>query len=235
VRGLYAIVDLDSLAQRGLDPLRFAKSLVAARPAALQLRAKNERAENVIALLKALRPLCTDGGVPLVANDRPDVALIAGADMVHVGQTDASPALIRTLAPKLAFGVSTHTPEQLNRALTATPAYIAYGPVWATRSKVAADPPVGVAGFKQAARLIRLHANETNYDPPLVAIGGITLERVMDIAAYASAVAVISDLLPPPDLEGDYAYEHVRARAEQYKHALDDPARLARVSIADGA
>jgi thiamine-phosphate pyrophosphorylase len=235
VRGLYAIVDLDALRARGLEPIRFARALLVARPVALQLRAKNDAPEGVIELLRALKPFCSDANVPLVANDRPDHALLSGADMVHVGQTDASPSLVRALAPKMAFGVSTHTPEQLSKALRSTPAYIAYGPVWSTRSKLAADPAVGVAGLKQAARLLRIHAKETGASPPLVAIGGITLDRVMEISGYASAVAVISDLVPPTDLEGDSAYDYVRARAEHYTLALEDPARLDRLSIVDGA
>jgi thiamine-phosphate pyrophosphorylase len=233
VRGLYAIVDVDLLAKRGLEMLAFAEAVLAAKPAALQLRAKTATAEDTLALLRALRPLCSRAGVPLVANDRPDLALMAGADLVHIGQTDASPALVRTLAPKLAFGMSTHTPEELSRALRAMPAYIAFGPVWSTSSKALPDPVVGVAGLKQAARLVRHHARETGFEPPLVAIGGITLDRVMDVAGYASAVAVISDLIPPSDLEGAYAYDHVRARADQYMRALEDPTRLDRRSIAD--
>ena len=231
MRGLYAIVDLDTLARRGLEPLAFAAALIAARPAALQLRAKSQPPEEVLALLRALRPMCTEASVPLVANDRPDLALIAATDMLHIGQTDASPSLVRSIAPRLRFGVSTHTPEQISRALGVTPAYIAYGPVWATRSKGAPDPVVGVSGLKQAARLLRHHGKQTGLDVPLVAIGGITLERVVEIGAYASAVAVISDLVPPRELAGAAAYAHVRERAERYAEALCDDTRLDRPSL----
>src|SRR5512141_2329766 len=130
MRGLYAIVDLDVLAKRGdLDPIRFAAAILAARPCALQLRAKNATPEQTLALLRALKPLCNEARVPLVANDRFDLALVSGADMVHIGQEDASPSLVRAVAPKLALGISTHTPEQLNSALSSHPSYIAYGPV----------------------------------------------------------------------------------------------------------
>lgn len=226
MRGLYAIVDTGVLEKRGLDPLRFAEAVLSARPVALQLRAKAASPEAVIALLRALRPLCTRAGVPLVANDRPDLALVANADMVHVGQEDASPTLVRTLAPNLALGISTHTPEQLNHALRAIPAYVAFGPVWSTTSKALPDPVVGVGGLRQASQLVRHHGNMSGFEPPLVAIGGITLERVAEIASYASAIAVISDLVPPIDLDEASAYEYVRARAIQFKNALDDPTRL---------
>jgi thiamine-phosphate pyrophosphorylase len=231
LHGLYAIVDTDVLARRGLDPLRFAEAVLSAQPAALQLRAKAAETDAVIALLRALRPLCTRAGVPLVANDRPDLALLANADMVHVGQDDASPTLVRTLAPNLVIGISTHTPEQLNHALHAVPAYIAFGPVWSTTSKALPDPVVGVRGLKQAAQLVRHHERTTGFAPPLVAIGGITLERVAEIATYAAAVAVISDLVPPRDLDGASAYEYVRARAIHFNNALDDPTRLDRLSL----
>ena len=231
MRGLYAIVDLDALAARGLDPIAFAAAILPAYPAALQVRAKGESSEEALSVLKALRPMCSEAHVPLVANDRPDLALMAHADMVHVGQTDASPSLVRAVAPGLPFGISTHTPEQLNKALTVMPAYIAFGPVWPTSSKGAPDAVVEVAGLKQASKLVRHHTMETGLAVPLVAIGGITLERIPLISAYASAFAVISDLLPARDIEGTAAYDHVRERAEQYKEALGDPTRLDRVTL----
>ncbi len=235
MRGLYVIVDLDSLALRGLDPAAFTSAALAGGPCAVQLRAKSATPEITLAWLRALEPLCAAAGVPLVANDRPDLAVIAGADMVHVGQDDASPALVRTLAPNLPFGVSTHTPEQLNDALRVMPAYVAFGPVWSTSSKAAPDPVVGVAGLKQAARLLRHHARETGDAPPLVAIGGVTLDRIAEIASVASAAAAISDLVPPADLADDDAYEWVTVRARQYADAFVDPLRLSSPSLPDVA
>jgi thiamine-phosphate pyrophosphorylase len=231
LRGLYAIVDTGALEKRGLDPVTFAVAVLAARPAALQLRAKGASSEAVVALLRALRPLCTRAGVPLVVNDRADLALVANADMVHVGQEDASPSLARMLAPSLALGLSTHTPEQLNDALRAMPAYVAYGPVWSTASKELPDPVVGLSGLKQAARLLRHHEQASRLAVPLVAIGGITLERVAEVASYVSAVAVISDLVPPQDLDEASAYEYVHARALQLISAFEDRARVDRLSV----
>jgi len=232
MRGLYAIVDLDALERRGgLEPIRFAEAILAARPCALQLRAKHATPEQTLALLRALKPLCSAARVPLVANDRFDLALVSGADMVHLGQEDASPTLARSVAPKLSIGLSTHTPEQLNSALQAHPTYIAYGPVWSTTSKALPDAVVGVSGVKQASRLLRHQERESGFAPPLVAIGGVTLERVAELAPYVAAVAVISDLLPPTDLVGSDAYEHVTARARQFNFAFVDPVRLSSPSI----
>jgi thiamine-phosphate pyrophosphorylase len=232
MRGLYAIVDLDALERRGgLDPIRFAEAVLAGRPCALQLRAKNASPEQTLELLRTLRPLCNAARVPLVANDRFDLALVAGADMVHLGQEDASPSLVRAVAPKLSIGLSTHTPEQLNAALQAHPTYVAFGPVWPTSSKAAPDAVVGTNGMRQAARLLRHHARESGFAPSLVAIGGVTLERVAEIAGHVDAAAVISDLLPPSDLTGNDAYEHVTARARQFAFAFVDPVRLSSPSI----
>jgi thiamine-phosphate pyrophosphorylase len=206
MRGLYAIVDVAALSSRHMDPVAFAEAVLAAGPAALQLRAKELSSQETLALLRSLAPICHRARVPLVANDRPDLALLAGCDMVHVGQTDMPIERARRIAPGLGVGVSTHTLEQLEAALAARPAYVAYGPVFETASKVGADPVVGVEGVTAA------HARASAAGIPLVAIGGITLERARTLVGRVDAVAVIAGLLPavvrrgsPP--AGDWARE----------------------------
>src|SRR5579859_5956851 len=113
MRGLYAIADVGTLAARQLDPLAFAEAVLTVRPAAVQLRAKNAPARETLALLRALAPMCHRVGVPLVANDRADFALLAGCDLVHVGQEDMPVERVRRLAPGIGVGLSTHTLEQL--------------------------------------------------------------------------------------------------------------------------
>jgi thiamine-phosphate pyrophosphorylase len=212
MRGLYAIADVAALADRGLDVVAFARAVLVARPTALQLRAKDLPAREMLALLRALSPMCRNAGVPLVANDRVDVAALAGCDYVHIGQEDGPIEIAHRIAPSLRIGVSTHTPEQLLRALEHRPAYVAYGPVWPTSSKGNADPVVGLAGLRAAHAVARVSG------VPLVAIGGITLERAPDVAASSDAAAVIAALLP----EGaDYA--EVTARARRLHAALSRP------------
>jgi thiamine-phosphate pyrophosphorylase len=211
MRGLYVIVDVDVLERRGLDPVTFASATLGGKPCALQLRAKRASDTDTLALLRALRPLCSAAGVPLVANDRPDLAIVAGVDMVHVGQTDARPSLVHVVAPRLPFGISTHTPEELSDALAASPAYVAFGPVWATSTKAMPDPVVGLSGLKQAARL--------------VAIGGVTLDRVAEISGFVAAAAVIADLVPPADVELRRAYDWVSDRARAFGQAFREPMR----------
>ncbi len=190
MHGLYAIVDAGALDQRALNPLAFAEAVLSVFPAALQLRAKNVSARETLALLRELAPMCHRAGVQLVANDRPDLAILAGCDLVHVGQDDMSIERVRRIAPGLGVGISTHTLEQLDVALAAHPEYVAFGPVFPTTTKVNPDPVVGVAGL--SAAYLRTRAAGI----PLVAIGGITYERARSIIATTDAVAAIADLLP---------------------------------------
>jgi len=190
VRGLYAIVDTKLLASRGVDPVAFARAVLPARPAALQLRAKDHSAREMLALLRALGPLCRHAGVPLVANDRADLAALGCCEVVHIGQEDLPYELVHRIAPQLGVGISTHTAEQLTRAIASAPRYIAYGPIFETTTKSNPDPVVGLEGLRHASRMTRAAGI------PLVAIGGITLSRVQEVAALADACAVISDLFP---------------------------------------
>ncbi|MBK7583011.1 MAG: thiamine phosphate synthase [Myxococcales bacterium] len=210
MRGLYAIIDTDSLSARGLDVLDFSRAVIAARPAVVQLRGKSLGGRDTLALLRALVPACRDAGVRVFANDRPDLALLAGCDGVHVGQTDLDVSDVRTFAPTLAVGVSCHDMAELERALALAPDYVAFGPVFPTSSKQDPDPVVGLDGLGRAS--VRARARGV----PLVAIGGIELARAPAIAARAELGAVISALMP----EGDAALSTVTARAREFSRAL---------------
>ncbi|HEV8547513.1 MAG TPA: thiamine phosphate synthase, partial [Polyangiaceae bacterium] len=190
LRGLYPIVDVSTLERRGLPVLVFAERVLAARPPLVQLRAKDSNARDTLALLRALAPLCARSGALLFANDRPDLALLAEAPGVHVGQHDLPLAEVRRFAPALKVGVSTHTLAELDEALAGRPDYVAFGPVFATPSKVAHEPPVGIDGLALA------HERARRAGVPLVAIGGLELERASQVAAHCEAAAVIGALLP---------------------------------------
>lgn len=209
MKGLYAIVDTKLLAARKTDPIAYARALLEVRPAALQLRAKDLPARAILALLRVLGPMCRTAGVPLVANDRADLAALAGCEMVHIGQEDLPFELVHRIAPQLAVGISTHNPEQLARALAWRPRYVAYGPVFETVSKSNADPVVGLAGLREAANM----AGAVGI--PLVAIGGITLARAAELKPYANACAVIADLYLP-----DFTLKDVTERARAFHLAL---------------
>jgi thiamine-phosphate pyrophosphorylase len=193
-RGLYAILDTDFLSARALDPVDYAERIAAAHPAVLQLRAKTLGARDALALLRRIETCCRPLGIPVFMNDRPDLALLAGARGVHLGQSDLEPREARALGPDLLVGISTHRLEEVDRALLEQPAYVAFGPVFATGTKADTEPVVGLAALEEAARRCR------RARVPLVAIGGINLERARLVHPHADAAALISALLPSEGL-----------------------------------
>ena len=205
---LYAIVDADACARAGRAPLDAAAAFVAGGVRLLQVRAKALSGGELLRLVEAVAAIARPAGAAVVVNDRVDVAGAAGVG-VHVGQEDLPADLARRLlGPAALVGCSTHTPAQLDAALAAPVSYVAYGPIYATSSKAAPDPVVGLDGLRAAAR------RTAAAGLPLVAIGGITLDTAPAvIAAGASAVAVIGDLVnggEPPE-----------ARARRFVVALD--------------
>lgn len=162
----------------------------------LQLRCKPDHprygeARPQLALAERLRELAHARGVPLFVNDRPDVALAAGADGVHLGQNDLPPTWARRVAPGLRLGRSTHAPEQARAALAEAPAYFACGPVHATPTK-----PVRTAVGLRYVRAVAA----MNPPCPWYAIGGIDPHTVhAALAAGARRVAVVRAVLDAPD------------------------------------
>ena len=138
-------------------------------------------------------------------NDRADVAALAGADGVHVGQDDLGVEQARAVVGSAKWvGVSTHNAEQFQLAAKTSADYLAVGPIFATGSKENPDPVVGVEFVRQARAMT---------DKPIVAIGGITLERAAEVPkAGADSVAVISDILRA---------ENPGRRARQYIDLFD--------------
>ncbi len=188
---LYAILDTGLYRERPLGPA--IRQLAAGGAAILQLRMKAEADAVRFDLATQAVAAARAAGVPLIVNDRPDIARMAGADGVHVGQADLPAGEVRRLLGLEAIvGVSTHDLEQL-RAATAEPVdYVAFGPVFATTTKADAEPAVGIEGLRRAREVATL---------PLVAIGGVTRANAASvIAAGSDGIAVISDLLHETDL-----------------------------------
>ncbi|WP_437816947.1 thiamine phosphate synthase [Sorangium sp. So ce1078] len=228
MRGLYAIVDTDSLARRGLDPAAFAEAVLDARPGALQLRDKRGGAARTLSLLRAIQPLAARAGVPLFANDRADLAVLARCDGVHVGQDDLPVPAVHRLAQRagvaLRVGLSTHTPAQLEAALREQHLdYVAIGPIFATSSKERPDAVVGLEGLAA----LRAMVERARPGLPVVAIGGISLERAREVAPLCSAASIIAALLPEQGAPASRALEDVSARARALKEALAPAARAA--------
>ena len=186
---LYAILDPD-VANISLPQL--AEELAGAGVGLIQLRDKRSPARRVYAQAKELAGILAPRGVRFILNDRPDIAAIAGASGVHVGQEDLPVEEARKLCPSpLWVGVSTHNLEQLREAARTSADYIAVGPIFPTATKEHPDPVVGIE-FLRAARAVT--------PKPLVAIGGITLESAAEVyAAGADSLAVIRDLIAARD------------------------------------
>jgi thiamine-phosphate pyrophosphorylase len=184
LHGYYAILDLGPGATADA---RRAEQLLAARPCCLQMRGKQLSAAALREAAGLVGPLCRAAGVLFCVNDRVDVALAVGADLVHVGQEDLPLADVRRVAgDRLAVGVSTHNLAQARAAAAAGADYIGFGPIFATHSKAQADPVVGLDGLREVVRTV-------GGTVPVVAIGGIELDTAPLVAsAGACAAAVIS-------------------------------------------
>ena len=187
----YPIVDAGRL--HGRDPAFVVDSLARAGARLIQLRVKGLSDRRWLAMAGAALAAARASGAYLVVNDRADIARIAGADGLHVGQEDLTGTDARTVVgPGVLLGVSTHNLDQLAAAATEAVDYLAIGPVFPTRTKDNPDPVVGLEMVRRA------RAATTR---PLVAIGGITRANARSVVeAGADGVAVISDLLDAPDL-----------------------------------
>ena len=186
---VYPIVDVDICRLRGLDPLFVLDAFLGGGARFIQLRDKTARTGAFVALADAAVSRAHAAGAHLIVNDRADVARVSGADGVHVGQDDlAVEDVRRLLGPDAIVGLSTHDEAQIDRAVATSATYLAVGPIYSTQTK---DTGYGARGLD----LVRYAASRGG-ERPVVAIGGITLERAPDvIAAGAASVAVISDLL----------------------------------------
>jgi thiamine-phosphate pyrophosphorylase len=176
---LYAILDVDLAVRHDRTPLDLCDAWLEAGVRLIQLRAKSLSFGPMLALADQMAARTRAAGATLVINDRADVARLAGADGVHVGQGD----------------LGTHSEAQVRAAAGQPISYLAIGPVFETETKARPDPVVGLDGVRAAAAVGRAAGHA------IVAIGGITLERAgLVLAAGADAVAVASDLTAPDPL-----------------------------------
>lgn len=201
---------MDSAYLGGRDPAELARQLCDGGADLIQWRAKGVPAEEVRRVGERLLPLTRAAGVRLVINDHVDLARDLGAEVCHLGQEDFFEAGHRQVAElrkpgsRMEFGLSTHAPEQAQRAVAAGPDYIAIGPIFATPTKPG-RPPVTLEYVRWAAQNVTL---------PWFAIGGITLENLDEIlAAGATRICVVSAILRAPD---------VRAACREFRRRMGD-------------
>ena len=184
---LYAIAD----AAFG-DPTQLAEALFQGGARLIQIRNKKASARELLKQVERILALAP-ADAQILVNDRIDVALIADAAGVHLGQTDLAAAAARQiLGPCRIVGISSHNLEQALDADHLPVDYVAVGPIFPTTTKENADPVIGLE--RLAAVCKRIHK-------PVVAIGGIKLENVREVLnAGASSIAVIRDLLADQDV-----------------------------------
>jgi thiamine-phosphate pyrophosphorylase len=175
------------------DLLRFLDAVLGAGVDIVQLREKGLDAGQELALLEVFAAACRRHGRLLAVNDRADVALAAGADVLHLGQDDLPvPAARRILGPEPLIGRSSHSPAQAD-AVAAEPGvdYFCAGPLWATPTK----PGRPAAGLGLLA-----HVRQEKPERPWFAIGGISLDRLDDVlAAGATRVVVVRAITEADD------------------------------------
>ena len=186
---LYAIVDAGQAARHGWTVPDLAAAYFDGGARLVQLRAPGVASGMIDRWCDAVVARAARYGAAVIVNDRADVARLGGAAGVHLGQDDLPVEDVRAMLGQSGIvGLSTHTPEQVGDALARPVTYVAVGPVYATATKDTGRRPVGLELVHAAA--VRAAAT------PVVAIGGITLERAAEVmAAGAGAVAVIGDLL----------------------------------------
>jgi thiamine-phosphate pyrophosphorylase len=204
---LYVICDADVCERAGWSVTDYAAACLDGGATLLQLRAKRAASGWLLRQARAIVRRAESCQATVIVNDRADVARLAGAAGVHVGQDDLSPAAARTVVGAAAVvGLSTHTPAQIERALAEPISYLAIGPAFGTATKNTGYDAVGLAAIAHAAR------RAATRQLPLVAIGGITLERAAAvIEAGADSLAIITDLLATGD---------PRARAAEFVRVL---------------
>jgi thiamine-phosphate pyrophosphorylase len=206
---LYPIIDTALCAIHGLEPEALAAACVSGGARLLQLRDKDESSARVTRLAARIVAVAHAAGAKVIVNDRADIALLSGADGVHVGQDDLPVDAVRALVGREAIvGVSTHDREQIDAALAGDASYVAVGPVFATATKDTGYTPRGLDLVRYAA----------GRGKPIVAIGGITLERAEEVAAAgASALAVISDIFVGSDPQARVRAFLARLPAQPFK------------------
>jgi thiamine-phosphate pyrophosphorylase len=198
-------------ARAGWTPLDLARAYLDGGASVLQIRAKQLASGPFLDLCDAIVRIAQLSRASVIVNDRADLAVLADAAGVHVGQEDLPPAEARRLVgPTRVVGFSTHTVAQIEAAVREPISYLAVGPVFGTKTKDTGYSAVGLDLVSAAAR----QAGPI----PVVAIGGITIETAESVLqAGATSVAVIGDLLAQGNPQGRVAAYLQRLMVRQHR------------------
>lgn len=187
---LYLVTDRGLAGERAIEDI--VKEAVEGGVTMVQLREKDIATRDFIALALRLKDVLKPYGVPLIINDRVDVALASGAEGVHIGQSDMPYAIARKLlGPSKIIGLSVENFEQIEEANSLDVDYIGVSPVFATPTKTDTAEPFGLDGLRKAVRM-SVH--------PTVAIGGMNERTAADVMACGTdGIAVVSAIVCAPD------------------------------------
>jgi len=205
---LYVITDRRAAGDAPLADV--VRAAIAGGATVVQLREKQATTREIIQLGQVLRQITRDSHIPLIVNDRADIAVALDADGVHVGEEDLPAPVARdVMGPGRILGVSAGTVEEARRAEEDGADYLGVGDVYGTPSKSDAGVPIGLRGLREIAEAVSI---------PVVGIGGITAENAAAvIEAGAAGVAVISAVMGAPDPE--VAARHLREVIRQAKRS----------------
>jgi thiamine-phosphate pyrophosphorylase len=194
---LYVLVDPAQAKGRPLADV--AAAAVRGGATLIQLRDKTAETRTLVEEADAIKCALAGSGIPLLLNDRVDVALASGADGVHLGREDLDPAIARRLlGPRAIIGATVRADEDVAKLAAGAIDYVCIGGVFATKSKDNPDPPIGVHGLAHLARLVRERAPGI----PTGAIAGIDERNAAEVMrAGADGIAVVSAVTAAGDPE----------------------------------
>lgn len=190
LHGLYAIADSGVRAE--VPVVEKVRALCQGGARVVQLRLKREGAREALSIARESVAICRDSGVLCVINDRTDVALLSGADGVHLGAEDLPVEEARRIAPQLLIGATVRDLEGARAAAAQGADCVGYGPLFGTRTKSVNVPPRGLSALAEVC---------AGSPVPVIAIGGIDRARIGEVArAGAAMAAVVSAALGEPDI-----------------------------------
>ncbi len=182
---LYIITDQKLTGNRSIAQV--VRLAIAGGATFIQYREKMANTRKMVKQAQVLHKIAIKAKIPLIINDRIDVALAVDAEGVHVGQDDMPASLARKLiGPDMILGVSANTVEEAIKAEKDGADYLGAGPVFPTPTKPDADPPIGLKGLLTIKKAVSI---------PVVAIGGINAKNAEDVIKIADGIAVISAVM----------------------------------------
>ena len=191
-KGIYSI--LGERFSQGRSNVETARLLIKGGVDIIQYREKSHEKDRGVMLAECCRiaTMAKEADIPFIVNDFLDIALLSGADGVHVGQEDLPAGLVKKTYPHLVVGCSTHTPEEIRKAMADQVDYIGVGPVYATKTKKDVSDTVGFPLIEYAASLKQL---------PFTAIGGIKRGNITAVAAHgAQSFCMITEIIGAGDI-----------------------------------